>query len=269
MNRNLALLIIIFMIFFSNLSAGEAKEGDFIFLSDVHGKGTWAKYITDNEDFNWNGQLGIDWDIFRYKESFIYLLINIETIIEGNWDSFRFDPRNVNYTLEPGLRVETKRVNYSLIYHHVCRHDVDRFDASTEKWTVLGFRLESKRYEPEQFGPEIEYLWRPFGEISSGKYLLTTDCTYDWDGIAELGIDILKYKRVIFYLSNKAHLVFQEEARPSGKDYFLDYTFEHGVKIYGGKGRTSLFCQYQHKHDVDKYNGLTEDWGLVGLRYEW
>ena len=196
-------------------------------------------------------------------------MINIESIIEGSASEVRFDPNYIRYSLEPGLRIKGKKGNFSLIYHHVCRHDVDRFDKSTEKWNVSGVRLESKRHTPQRFSPEIEYLWKPFGKVSFGKCVVTTDVTYTWDGIVEAGMDILRYKRIVFYLLNNVHMVFQKEDRPSNKKYFVDYTFEPGIKIYGEKGKATLFCQYRHEHDVDMYNGTTEDWGLVGIRYEW
>lgn len=269
LNRNSALLIMVFMIFCTNVSAGEHKGDDFVFLSDIHGRGLWAKYITDNDAFNWNGQLGIDWDIVRYKNYYGYFFGNIETIIERNGSDFNFDPDYIRYILEPGLRIEGKKGNLSFIYHHVCRHDVDRFDKSTEKWNILGLRLESKKYKPEEFNPQVKYIWHPYGKVSFGKYVSTTDVSYDCDGVAELRIDILRYKRVAFYLLNNVHLVSQKKDRPSNKKYFIDYTFEPGIKIYGKKGETMLFCQYRHEHDVDMYNGTTEDWGLVGVRYEW
>lgn len=253
----------------SIVSAEEGKGDGFVFLSGLHGRCLWAKYITDNDAFNWNGQLGIDWDILKYKNYYGYLLVNMETIIEEGGSGLSFDPDYIRYMLEPGLRIEGKKGDLSLIYHHICRHDVDRFDKSTEKWDVLGVRLESKRHVPQTFSPETEYLWKPFGKISFGKCVNTTDVTYDWDGMAEAGMDILRYKRAIFYLSNNVRLVFQKEDRPSDKKYFIDYTFEPGIKIYGEKGEATLFCQYRHEHDVDMYNGTTEDWGLVGVRYEW
>ena len=96
-----------------------------------------------------------------------------------------------------------------------------------------------------------------------------TDVSYNWDGTLNVGLAILKYKNLLFYIEDTTHLVVQEEERSSEKKYFTDTTIEPGVKIYGKKGEIDLFCQYRHEHDVDMYNGTTERWGLVRVRYEW
>ena len=267
----ISIMLLFSVFYFSSVYAKQAPacKSDFVFLNDIHGKGLWAKYITDNDAFNWNGQLGIDWDIFRYKNYYGYLLVNIETIIERNGSDFNFDPDYIRYMLEPGLRIEGKRANLLLIYHHVCRHDVDRFDRSTEKWNILGLKLESKKYKPEEFNPQVKYIWRPYGNVSFGKYVSRTDVSYDWDGILKIGFNILEYKNLLFYMENTTHLITQKQDRPSGKKYFIDTTVEPGVKVFGKKGEVALFCQYRHEHNVDIYNGTTEDWGLAGVRYEW
>jgi hypothetical protein len=241
---------------------------DFDWIGEVEGEVLWAKYFNAAKHFNWNGQLGVNIDILRYKKAFLYVKANLETVLEEDVGT-DFDPYDMNYMIEPGVRLENKIGSLSFIWHHVCQHDVDRFDGTTEKYNIGGIRLESKRKDSFENKENFEWLWN-FSELFSvGKYVQRTDNNYDWDVIGEAGVDILRYKKMAPYLKANTHLVTQTADRPSGKKYFLNYTIEPGIKLRIPKGTLSLFCQIWHKHDIDRCDGKTDDFGLAGIRYEW
>jgi len=264
--RSFLFFLGLFILFGSQVLAEEKK--DFDWVGEVEGEVLWAKYFNAEHHFKWNGQLGVKIDILRYKKTFLYVKGNLETVMEHDMGT-DFDPYDMNYMIEPGVRLENRIGSLSFIWHHECHHDVDRFDGTTEKFNIGGIRLESKEKDIFKNEEGLEWLWN-FNELFSiGKYAQRTDNNYDWDMITEVGVDILRYQKMAPYLKVNAHLVTQTAKRHSGKKYFVNYTIEPGIKFRFTKGILSLFCQIWHKHDIDRCDGQTDDFGLFGIRYEW
>jgi hypothetical protein len=241
-------------------------------LGKVDGRLSWSKYLNDTDDFNWNAQLGADFEILKCEDYRLCLLVNMETVLAEGDDESDFPVSYVNYTVEFGFTMDTKFGDLTfLLPHHECRHDVDEYyNESTPKWNIWGLRWVSDQMS-ETLTPEDGLKWLgDFSEaVSFGKYTARTDNDYDWDGIIELNTDILSYKGAIGSLLVNIHGVTQKEDRPSGRSYFVDYTIEPAVKFRTSGGTFIIFYQFQHRHDVDKCNGRTEDWSILGFRYEW
>lgn len=262
------LLFFLVLLVFSGLQAWAEEEEDFEWIGEGGGEVIWAKYLNAEQHFKWNGQLGVNIDLLRYKKAFLYIESNFETVTEHDVGTV-FDPYDMNYMVESGVRLENKIGSLSFIWHHVSRHDVDRFDGTTEKYNIWGIRLASKEKDIFKNEEGFEWLWN-FNELFSvGKYTQRTDNNYDWDVIGEVGVDLLRYKKMAPYLKTNLHLVTQTADRPSGKKYFVNYTIEPGIKFRFTKGILSLFYQIWHEYDIDRSNGQTDDFGLAGIRYEW
>jgi len=195
----------------------------------------------------------------------------MESVLAEGGDWTDFPVHDINYIVELGIKMNIRWGDlFFLLPHHECRHDVDRWDLFTERWDIWGLRWVSNQM-PETFVHEdgLKWLGDFSGTISFGKYTARSDNDYDWDGILELRIDILNYKEAIGSLLVNIHGVTQDQERPSGGSYFVDYTIEPAVKFRTSGGTFIVFCQFQHRHDVDKCNGRTEDWSVLGFRYEW
>lgn len=242
---------------------------DIQLFSDVRGMALFARYLTNNRNFNWNVQLELDWDILRYKNYVYFLNTNMETIMGEPNGEINLDPDQIKYTVDQGLRIDRDKFAFFVFNRHICRHDVDRFDNSTEWWNMLAIKLKITKKDELDFSRNFQFLNQYQTEISLGKYISTQDVSYKLDGEIKIDRDVFRYKKGIIYLIEDLHLVTQRRDRPSGKKYFIDFVSEGGIRFFGEQGRISLFLQWRHDHDVDKYNGLTNDRGLTGMRYEW
>lgn len=225
-------------------------------LGKVGGKFSWSKYLNGTDDFNWNAQLGADFEILRYGDSLLYLLVNMENVLEEGASWTDFPVHDINYVVEFGFKTDIQYGSLSFVLHHQCLHDVDRYDFLTPKWNVWGLRWASK---------VSTFSWL----TSVGKYSERCNIDYDWDGVLELRADVLSYKGAVGSLLGNIHGVIQDDERPSGRSYFVDYTIEPAIKFRSQGGIFIIFYQFQHRHDIDKCNGETEDWSILGFRYEW
>ncbi len=274
--KKLLYCCIAILLYCSNVLAGEIEreaiflnKNDIRLFSNAQGMVLFARYLTNNSNFNWNAQIELDWDILRYEDYIYFLNTNMESIMgEPNGD-INLDPDQIKYTVDQGLRIERDKIKLFFFNRHICRHDVDRFDNFTEWWNMLVAKLKFSQEDKLDFSRNLQFLNKYQIEISVGKYVSTNDVSYRWDGEIKLDWDVLRYRKGIIYLSQNLHLITQRRDRPSGKKYFFDFVSEGGIRFFGEKGRISLFLQWRHDHDIDKYNGLTNDRGLTGIRYEW
>lgn len=262
MKINKIFLILLGLLVLSGFHAQAEEKANLEWVGGVGREVSFTKYIGSKRNFSWNGQVGVNIDILRYRKSHLYLKCNLETVMDKN---FNFSPYDINYMIEPGVKFKGKFGDFSLIYHHECHHDVDRHDNASEMFNIVGVRLESKRKDIFKEGKkDVEWLWNFDKMISCGKYVTTTDVDYDWDADCEVEVNILRSKKKVPYVRLRTHLV----TRTSSK-YFVNYTIEPGVKFRGPNGIFSLFCQLWRKHDIDRCNGQTDNFALLGMRYEW
>jgi hypothetical protein len=263
-------IFFLFLVIFTGPRAfsEEGEQKDFVWIGETHGNLLMARYLNAEPHFDWNNQIGLDIDILRYKRAFLYTEGNLESVLATDMGT-DFDPYNVEYVVASGLRFEYRLAFLSFLIHHECRHDVDRHDGLTEKFNILGFKLESNRKDVFQNTEGFEWLWGFNETFSFGKYVERTHNNYDWDMTAGAGVDVLRYKKMVPYLRADTHLVTQTADRSSGKKYFIDYTLEPGFKVRLPQATVNFFCQLSHRHDVDRSDGITDDFGLLGVRYEW
>lgn len=227
---------------------------------------SWSKYLDSKRQFSWNGQIGVNIEVLRYRKAHLYLGCNLETVMRKH---FSCRPYDINYTIEPGVKFKGRLGDLSLIFHHECHHDVDRHDGMNEMFNVAGIRLESKEKNIWKGKRDVEWLWNFNEMVSFGKYVGTTDVNYDYDAVGEVELNIMRHKKKVPYLKIGTHLVTQKSKNPSGKSHFINYIVEPGVKLRGPNGVLSLFCQLWRKHNIDRCNGQTDNFALLGMRYEW
>lgn len=261
------MLILLGLLILISWKVPAQEKENFEWTGEVGKEVSFAKYVGSHRRFSWNGQIGVNIEILRYRRSHLYLATNLETVMDKD---FSFSPYDINYTIEPGVKFRGKFGDASFIFHHECHHDVDRHDGMNEMFNIVGIRLESREKDIFKEGKkDVTWLWNLDKLASLGKYVGNTDVNYDWDVVCEAELNIVRHKKKVPYVRLVTHLVTQKSDNPSGRPYFVNYIIEPGVKFRGPNGIFSLFCQLWHKHDIDRCNGQTDDFVLLGMRYNW
>ncbi|HOP80617.1 MAG TPA: hypothetical protein PLZ21_08655 [Armatimonadota bacterium] len=175
----------------------------------------------------------------------------ILTLIKST-DEDSFQPDRYRGTLEPGIYWETDKNIWAFSIRHQSFHTIDRappFDESYELYNISYQRLGS---------PNIL--------LSVGKYLNTNDVDYEWDYFAQIDtgcIGVCRYGDI--YFSALGHYV-DEGTELSTRSSFFDYNLEVGIQT---KNNVRYFTAYRLIHDVDQFDGVTDNQWLIGVKYIW
>jgi len=106
----------------------------------------------------------------------------------------------------------------------------------------------------------FEFLKKIDWQVLGGRYIYTSDYDYDWN--IEFGArwDILRHVRKILYLEGNLDFLI-------GNNADLDYYIESGVRFHD-IGDITFFGRYQHRKNVDRFEGYSDDYILAGIRFE-
>ena len=236
------------------------REG---FSPQMHMEGYYANLV-GAEDFEWNGNVSLNIDLFQAENLRGFLNTNVDSISPSG----AYRPRFLTYQIEPGIGIEQDNKSLEFIYRQGLRYDVNAADGFTEKSGLVGIRGRTKGMRtgyknkgidfssPKRF----EFLKKIDWQVLGGRYIYTSDYDYDWN--IEFGArwDILRHVRKILYLEGNLDFLI-------GNNADSDYYIESGVRFHD-IGDITFFGRYQHRKNVDRFEGYSDDYILAGIRFE-
>jgi hypothetical protein len=236
---------------------------DFSPLSQIHMQGYYANLV-GGEDFEWNGNVTIDIEIYRTQTLTAFFNTNVDFLSPDR----AYRPRFVTYKLQSGIGLNKDGESLEIVFCHTSRYDVNTSDGFTEHSGLVGLRRQTlgmrtgyKNKEIDFTSPKrFEFLRKIDWKISGGRFIYTSDYDYDWN--TELGArwDILRYKKRIPYLEGNLNLLI-------GDNLDIEYYIESGIRFHD-VGDITFFGRYQHKENMDYFGGYDEDYLLAGVRFE-
>ena len=162
-----------------------------------------------------------------------------------------FEPRRIIYTLELGYYWEVENNGYRFFAKHQSFHDVDFYDSLDKGYELYG--LSYRRKESPEFYASV------------GKYMNDCIVDYQWDLVAATTFALPPVWEKETYLHLWLHQVTENDG-PGGRDGFLDYAAEVGIKFDTG---VTLFTRYEFLHDINYFGGAADRHFLTGAAYRW
>jgi hypothetical protein len=238
------------------LLALPASASDIQFLPELQLRLTGARFAPADQDFQWDAWIGGGAGIVRVAGVTLYGSADVETIIGD--ERRAFDANQAGYHLETGLRKCFGPRDLTLYFNHVSRHTEDRLKPEAVDWNALGVRFSGALATtpvPMRFS------------LSAGHTTLTSHVTYRFEGIAELGVDLVHRERWDVYLDARARGVTTEPTPLDPRSGFVDARVEGGVRLRRSLRNFQAFVAYEHRNDVYVDVPGVRDWALVGIRF--
>jgi hypothetical protein len=214
-----------------------------------------ARYAPAQTDQHWQGWIGAGAEVVRVHSTAAYFTADVETILGNTLRTF--DPNQANYHLEAGLRQHAGRGAFTLFFHHVSRHYVDRAKTQAVDWNILGARIAW----PMGSGP------RPVRVIASlGHTTVDSLVDYRWEATGEIDAEPLRLGSAALFARANLRAVTVAENPQLGRGDFLDASLEGGAR-WSQDGRTlDLFAAVERRNDVFLEVAGSVDRALFGFR---
>jgi hypothetical protein len=213
-----------------------------------------ARYAPTDVDLHWDGWIGAGVSFVRANRATFSFQGDVETIA-GNTRR-AFDAAQVNYHLEPSLRVDLgKAREVALFYHHVSRHEIDKTKPEAVDWNILGIRGSADL-------PRLPL--RVMGSI--GKVVQESLVGYEWEFVGRVEADALRRPWGAAYVVTLGRGVLTESSPAFPRDGFLDFLLEGGVRWQRQERTAQLWVAYEHRNDVLVARPGYMDRALFGFR---
>ncbi|MFI5185042.1 MAG: hypothetical protein ACHQNV_11620, partial [Vicinamibacteria bacterium] len=205
-------------------------------------------------DLHWDTWIGAGAGLLRVGDASIYFRADVETIA-GNTRR-AFDAAQVNYHLEPGVRVNLGQEREAdLFFHHVSRHVIDTEKTPSVEWNIVGVRGSmSVPRHPVRLTASI-------GRVVQEAYV-----HYQWELVGQVEADALRRPWGAVYVTTLGRGVTTETSPASPRSGFFDFLLEGGVRWSRGERAAQLFVAYEHRNDVLVLEPGYKDRALIGFR---
>lgn len=207
-----------------------------------------GRYQPTEVDQGWTGWIGAGAGLAVVKGVTPYFGADVESILGGGRRPF--EATQINYHLEPGIRVPVGSFTAALFFHHVSRHAVDRAKPEAVDWNILGLRVGGA-------------LSRSVGmRVSIGHTTQDSLVGYRWELVAGLSVDV----RRPFYLAADVRYVTVDPTPNFARDDFADLRLEGGARWSRRRVMLETFAAFERRNDAYLLVPAVRDRLLLGFR---
>jgi hypothetical protein len=214
----------------------------------------WAKAVSSDDRFSWDGHIGVDVDVLDWGRGRVTFVADYEAVLGA--ERRGFDLNHGNYILESAVTFRRRDVDISGVFHHVSRHLSDRSNEPAISWNTYGVRVEtvarrgrssvSTRYQAAVAVQQafVDYTWTT--DVRFGVHHALTD-RVGLIASAEggfVGVDRLRFDR----------------GRQCGA------AMEGGVRLIGERASLDVFAGYERRVDGFPTERLRVRMFTVGFR---
>lgn len=208
---------------------------------------------TDDEQFQWDANLGGELDLLDYTVGRLTFFANYQVILGEELQPF--DPNQGNYTLAGALSARLKETEAAIVLHHHSRHLGDRAKDQPVDWNMLGGRA-SRAWLVGTTYVEARGDLRWTIQRSFVDYVWELDTRVRADRLLRPGLGVLAAGGV-------RHLGVDGDAGRGGQ---TGYRAEGGVRFEGGGGAVELFIAGERRIDPYPLEFGTATWVTAGFR---
>jgi hypothetical protein len=201
---------------------------------------SWASLIATDRRFDWEGRIGVDFDIVDYGTGRVSFRADYDAVIGRQ--RRRYDLNQGNYFFESAASYRLQHgVELTGVISHVSRHIVDRENQPAISWNAIGMRARYAR------GPIDGHL-----ELTHAMQLAYVD--YTW--ILNAGV------RGNHPISRRTSIIGRAYGEVFGVNHLVRDRrvcggfVEGGLRINGRKAAIELFAGYERRVDAyptDRY----------------
>jgi hypothetical protein len=207
-----------------------------------------GRYQPTEVDQGWAGWIGAGAGLAVVKGITPYFAADVESILGGGRRPF--EATQINYHLEPGVRVPVGSFTAALFFHHVSRHAVDRAKPEAVDWNILGVRVGGA-------------LSRSVGmRLSIGHTTQDSLVGYRWEFMAGLSVDV----RRPFYAAADVRYVTIEPTSGFAREDFADVRLEGGARWSRRRVVLETFAAFERRNDAYLLVPAVRDRLLLGFR---
>jgi hypothetical protein len=209
-----------------------------------------AGWWITGEPYRYIADINLAFDFGSWKKTEFNIGGGVLTLIQDT-DEDNFQPDRYRGTIELAAYHPKGPQAYIFSIRHQSFHTIDRPNPTDESY--------------ELYNVGWQRAGAPNLRFAVGYYAHRTDVDYQWDFLAQVDTVCLGYcKAGMFYGSATGHFVTEDG--DIDRDNFFDYNLEAGIQTQAG---TRFFLAKRLIHDIDQFNGLTQNGLILGVKYLW
>ena len=214
--------------------------------------GTWIPDV--DEQFNWDFDIGGDFDVADVGFLRVNIFYNLETIAGTEFRNV--DPNQSNYTLDTSVSARLPRGEIAVTLHHVSRHLSDRMHRRGISWNMLGVA-----YGDRFTVGEIEL--RP--SVRLMKTIKRSQVDYEGEIAWYLDVTAPVSPRVALY-TKLTGVVVPVDVEEFDRTNRTGGLIEGGVRVAFSAAALEGYAAWERRIDADPILRQTEDWPWLGFR---
>lgn len=241
--------------------SSEITNDKSLWTPELHFSGNYGRYLV-SDHLGYHSDLGIYMDLFRFQGLSLFLG---NDIIHDSKKGGMF-PRFLSYTLESGLSYRLSSIEHYLegVYRHEQRHEGNSYNGFSEKIHTLAARIKSRGMKigfkdsgisGSGFRMVNKFNW----ELEAGRIVKDKYYEYDWNCSSKIRWDVFGIDDSTVYIEPGIRILAENVS--------YEYSAETGVRVTSGI-TIMPFYRYNHRIDIDRVDGETDDNHMLGIRVE-
>ena len=236
-------------LFAQSVPPSPAASDGTTFLPRTEFEFSWASLIATDRRFDWEGRIGIDFDIVDYGAGRLSFRADYGAVLGR--ERRRYDLNQGNYLFEAASSWRVRQVELVALIAHVSRHLVDRDQEPAISWNTSGVRV---RYDTPTIESHVELTWP------------TQKAFVDYTWISKARVDVTRP------VNRRVSLL----ASAYGDVYGVDHTkrdrrvcggfIEGAVRINGRTAAVEVFAGYERRVDAYPTDRYRVRMFMVGFR---
>ena len=215
----------------------------------------WANLASDDRRFDWQGRVGLEFDITRFGRSRLTFRGDYEAVLGR--ERRRYDVNQSNYGFEAAFGHRLRGVEVTALLRHVSRHVVDREHQPSISWNLAGARARS--------------VWtsasgrRLTGAIEAGRHTQPAFVDYAWSSRASIAMREPLNDRLA--LVGRAHgEVIGVHRSIAERPRVCGGRVEIALRVNGRTAAVEVFGGYERRIDAFPTDRFRVRWFTVGFR---
>ncbi|MBN1233385.1 MAG: hypothetical protein JXA60_08550 [Candidatus Coatesbacteria bacterium] len=218
---------------------------------DLDGSFSWAKGFSDTTTINWLVTCEVIPIIFENPTNKMNLRFAVRSFVEDDPKGVIWQPNFLQYDIEIKA---SHRLNKTTLFSgiwHQCRHNVDRWDLTTESWEYYYICINQ-----ELSFIVLSSMWGAYG----GNH----KASRNWSLYSQIYSNIPIFKKSKIFLRPS----YTVEVTSAYERNNLSHLQELSISYIPEKMELGLFGSYNSKFELHDCDSRKTKYGLLGLRFK-
>lgn len=217
----------------------------------------WASLVTGDRRFDWQGQVGIDFDVVDFGSGRVSFRGDYEAILGR--ERRRYDLNQSHYFFEAAISARRGPFEAVALVQHVSRHAVDRDNEPAISWNTAAIRLRHAWAPAARRGPRVE------SSIEIGRVTQPAFVDYRWVSRAEV-VSTAPMNARLAVVARARGEVIGVDRDVLNRPRVCGGRIEGALRVNGRAAALEIFGGYERRIDAFPTDRFRVRWFTGGFR---